>query len=140
MWARAAATYGTVLENDALVRDEERLERSNDAPQVRLVLLIVVHPLRVQHVVHRHQAVLSSQNKHTRQHDKRYGHRQNQERNRLNLHEYILVHCSTLVSKSALCIHNCNSAVRVLTFSELIPLRTRLSSCMTPPTPSIRPR
>ena len=52
------STYSTVFEDDAFVLSEESLEGFDDAPQVGLVLLVVMHPLGVQHVMHGHQAVL----------------------------------------------------------------------------------
>ena len=49
---------GAVLDHEALVRREQRLERAHDATQVRLVLVVLVHVLRVEHVVHRGHVVL----------------------------------------------------------------------------------
>ena len=46
-----------VLEYDALVGDEERLERPNDATQVALVLVVVVSVLGVDQIVHAHHVV-----------------------------------------------------------------------------------
>jgi hypothetical protein len=47
-----------VLDNNTLVSREERLQRMDDLAQVRLVALVVVHPLRVHHVVQGYQALV----------------------------------------------------------------------------------
>ena len=57
--AVAHGIHGRVLEDDALVRDEKRLQWLDHAAQVRLVFVVVVGVLRVQYVVHRHLIIES---------------------------------------------------------------------------------
>lgn len=57
---RSKSYYSAVLENDTLVSSEERFERSDDSTQVRLVLLVIVHPLRVKYVMHRYKTLLKT--------------------------------------------------------------------------------
>ena len=51
--AVADGVDGAVFHDDALVSGEEGLLGPDDAPQVGLVLVVVVQPLGVQHVVQR---------------------------------------------------------------------------------------
>mmetsp|Transcript_3481 Transcript_3481/g.8390 ORF Transcript_3481/g.8390 Transcript_3481/m.8390 type:complete len:405 (+) Transcript_3481:155-1369(+) len=55
--AVANGVDGAVLHHDPLVRDQEPLQGEDRAPEVALILIRVVGPLRVEHVVHRHQVV-----------------------------------------------------------------------------------
>lgn len=57
--AHREVTYSTVLHDYPLVRDEQFLQRVDNAPEVALVLVVVKLPLGIQHVVHGHQVILS---------------------------------------------------------------------------------
>mmetsp|Transcript_33747 Transcript_33747/g.100096 ORF Transcript_33747/g.100096 Transcript_33747/m.100096 type:complete len:511 (-) Transcript_33747:10-1542(-) len=59
--AVADGVDGGVLEDEPLVAREEQLERLDDVPQVRLVLLSVVEVLGVEDVVHRHHVLRLAQ-------------------------------------------------------------------------------
>mmetsp|Transcript_24263 Transcript_24263/g.52200 ORF Transcript_24263/g.52200 Transcript_24263/m.52200 type:complete len:369 (+) Transcript_24263:459-1565(+) len=56
--AVANRVHSRVLHHDPLEIREQHLQRHDGAPQIRLVLEVVVHPHRVQNVVHRHHVVL----------------------------------------------------------------------------------
>nr|PNR30199.1 hypothetical protein PHYPA_026515 [Physcomitrium patens] len=58
----ADGIHCAVLHHAPLVARQQNLQRHDHPPQVALVLVVVVHPLRVQHVVHRHQVVFLAQN------------------------------------------------------------------------------
>ena len=45
-----------IFPNDLL--REKGLERSDDSSQIRLVFVVIVEPLSIQHIVHRRQVVL----------------------------------------------------------------------------------
>lgn len=49
---------GAILDHDAFVGRKKGLERADDAAEVGLVLSVVVGPLGVEDVVHRHHIVL----------------------------------------------------------------------------------
>ena len=56
-------TYRAVLHHQPLVRHHQLLQGVDDAPQVRLVFVVIELPLGVQNVVHGHQVVLRNHGK-----------------------------------------------------------------------------
>ncbi len=51
-------TDRTVLNDESFVCDEQRLEWSDNAPEVILVFMMIEEPLRVEHVVHRDETLV----------------------------------------------------------------------------------
>lgn len=55
-------THRAVLDDNALVLDQECFQRANDSSQVALVFVVVVQVLSVQNVVQRHNVIILSSN------------------------------------------------------------------------------
>mmetsp|Transcript_607 Transcript_607/g.1412 ORF Transcript_607/g.1412 Transcript_607/m.1412 type:complete len:214 (-) Transcript_607:670-1311(-) len=56
---------GRILQNQALVVGQQRLQRHNHTSKVFFILVIIMHPLSIQYIMHCHHIILLSQDSRT---------------------------------------------------------------------------